>query len=43
MEQEGIFVGIDVAKAGMDVAVRPTDERWAISNDEAGIRNWYPA
>ena len=38
MEQEGIFVGIDVAKAGMDVAVRPTDERWAISNDEAGIR-----
>ena len=38
MEQEGIFVGIDVAKAGMDVAIRPTDDIWAISNDEAGIR-----
>ena len=32
------YVGIDVAKAGMDIAVRPTDERWSISNDEAGIR-----
>ena len=32
------YVGIDVAKAGMDIAVRPTDESWAISNDEAGIR-----
>ena len=38
MEQEGTFVGIDVAKAGMDVAIRPTDDIWAISNDEAGIR-----
>ena len=38
MEQEGIFVGIDVAKAGMDVAIRPTDDIWTISNDEAGIR-----
>ena len=35
---ERTYVGIDVAKAGMDIAVCPTDERWAISNDEAGIR-----
>ena len=38
MERQKNYVGIDVAKAGMDIAVRPTDERWSISNDEAGIR-----
>ena len=27
MEQEAIYVGIDVAKAQLDVAVRPTDDR----------------
>ena len=37
MEPEGIFVGIDVAKAQVDVAARPTDDRWTVSNDEAGI------
>jgi len=31
------FVGIDVAKATLDVAVRPTGERWSAPNDEAGI------
>ena len=38
MTQEAIYVGIDVAKAGMDVAIRPTDDIWEVSNDEAGIR-----
>ena len=38
MERQKTYVGIDVAKAGMDIAVCPTDERWSISNDEAGIR-----
>ena len=38
MSQEPTYVGIDVSKERMDVAVRPTDERWSISNDEAGIR-----
>ena len=28
MEQEATYVGIDVAKAQVDVAVRPTDDRW---------------
>ena len=42
MERQKNYVGIDVAKAGMDIAVCPTDERWAILNDEAGIQNWYP-
>ena len=38
MEQEAVYVGIDVAKAQVDVAVRPTDERWEVPRDEAGIR-----
>lgn len=32
-----IFVGIDVAKAQLDIALRPTGERWAVTNDDAGI------
>ena len=31
------FVGIDVAKAQRDIALRPTGERWALVNDDAGI------
>jgi transposase len=37
-EAERRCVGIDVAKATLDVAVRPTDERWTVANVEAGIR-----
>jgi transposase len=37
MSQPQIFVGIDVAKAQLDIAVRPTGERWTVTNDEAGI------
>jgi hypothetical protein len=29
-----VFVGIDVAQATLDVAVRPTGEAWQIANDE---------
>jgi transposase len=32
-----VFVGIDVAKAQLDIAVRPTGERWTVSNDDPGI------
>jgi transposase len=32
-----VFVGIDVATAQLDIALRPTGERWAVSNDDAGI------
>jgi len=32
------FVGIDVAKATLDVAVRPSGEHWSAPNDDAGIR-----
>jgi transposase len=31
------FVGIDVAKAHLDIALRPTGERWAVVNDDAGM------
>jgi transposase len=31
------FVGIDVAKAHLDIALRPTGERWAVTNEEPGI------
>lgn len=37
-ESERQWVGIDVAKATLDVAVRPSDDRWAVANDDAGIR-----
>ena len=30
-------VGIEVAKAQLDIALRPTGERWAVANDDAGI------
>ena len=31
------FVGIDVAKAQWDIAVRPSGERWAVPNDAGGV------
>ena len=38
MEQEAVYAGIDVSKNHVDVAVRPTGQRWTISNDAPGIR-----
>lgn len=38
MEQEAIYVGIDVAKARVDVAVRPTGDSWDVPGNEAEIR-----
>jgi transposase len=32
-----IFVGLDVPKGQVDVAVRPSGEQWRVANDEAGI------
>ena len=37
MEQHGIYVGIDVAKARVDVAIRPWGDRREVSNDQGGI------
>jgi transposase len=36
MPSTPFYVGIDVAKAQLDIAVRPTGDRWAIPNTEAG-------
>lgn len=33
-----MLIGIDVAKAELVIAARPTGERWAVANDERGIR-----
>ena len=37
MEQEAIYIGIDVSKARVDVAVRSTGDTWEVSHDEAGV------
>lgn len=37
MAAQDIFVGIDVGKAYLDVALRPGGECWRARNDEAGI------
>ena len=42
MEGEPRFVGIDVSKAQLDVAIRPTGKRWVLPNDETGIETPIP-
>lgn len=32
-----LFVGVDVAKERLDVAIRPSGESWSDANDEAGV------
>ena len=36
------FVGIDVSKAQVDVAVRPTGKRWTLPYDQTGIEGLIP-
>lgn len=38
MTSEGPYVGIDVAKAQLDVAVGPTAKGWSVPNQGEGIR-----
>ncbi len=38
MPAASVFVGIDVAKAELVIAVRPSGERWTAANDEASIQ-----
>ena len=42
MGGEARFVGIDVSKAQVDVAVRPTGKRWVLPYDETGIEGLIP-
>jgi transposase len=37
MSAPQLFVGVDVAKAHRDIALRPTGERWSVTHDDAGI------
>ena len=38
LEVTPIFIGIDVSKAQLDVAIRPTGERESVANDKSGIK-----
>ena len=43
MEVSSIFIGIDVSKARLDVAVHPSGESESAANDKTGglyMRNW---
>jgi len=37
MAEEKLYSGIDVSKKWLDMAVRPTNQTWRVSNDRAGI------
>lgn len=37
MTSRECFIGIDVSKSNLDIAVRSSGERWRCANDEAGI------
>jgi transposase len=38
METASVFVGIDVAKATLDIALRPSRDVWSVPNDERGLQ-----
>ncbi len=38
MEAQELFVGIDVSKSSLDVAVHPTGEAWRVANDPDGVQ-----
>jgi hypothetical protein len=37
MSAPPLCVGVDVANAPLDMALRPTGDRWAVANDDAGM------
>ena len=37
MAEENVYVGIDVSKAWLDIAVEPGEELWRTENSELGI------
>jgi transposase len=37
MNQQPVYVGIDVSKASLDIAIRPISKQWRIDNREKGI------
>ena len=43
MQREPTYVGIDVAKDMLDVALRPAGERWRVAHDAAGLEQLVAA
>src|SRR5262245_18218508 len=37
MSEPDVFVGMDVSQVQLDVALRPPDDRWPVSNDAPGL------
>ncbi len=37
MEHQVTYVGIDVSKVQVDVAVRPSGDGWSVNYDESGV------
>ena len=37
MNKEKVYVGIDIAKANLDIALHASEKKWQFTNDEAGI------
>jgi transposase len=37
LESEDPYIGIDVSKDRLDIAVRPTGDTWSVANDASGI------
>jgi len=37
MTNEALFIGIDVSKAVLDIAVHPTGKHWQVRNDPDGV------
>ncbi len=37
MSSNPVYVGVDVAKATLDVLVRPSGAGWQVANDEPGV------
>ena len=35
---QDFFVGIDISKATLDVAILPGDQPWSLANDEQGLQ-----
>jgi hypothetical protein len=37
MSSTPVTIGIDISKAQLEVAARPSNEAWQVAHDEAGI------
>lgn len=38
MEKEEVYVGVDVSKENLDIAITGSEKQWHFSNDQAGIK-----